>query len=118
MASYAAHVDRLCFLVHPSSNRVYGAEAPRLAASELRALAALTGTEFTGISVDILGGVPYVSLDVERLDDDALAVVSNLSSVYAAFRRRETRDETALTPVTLARLDRWDSDLITIQKYA
>jgi SAM-dependent methyltransferase len=118
VASYAAHVDRLCFLVHPSSNRVYGAEAPRLAASELRALAALTGSAFTGISVDDLGGVPYVSFDVEQLDNDALAVVSNLSSVYAAFRRRDARDDAELTPLTLARLDRWDSDLITIQKYA
>jgi len=118
--SYAAHVDRLCFLVHPSSNRVYGAEAPRLAASEVRALAALTGCDFANISVEVLGDVPYVSFDAEHLDGDALAVVSNLSSVYAAFRRRDAdaRGEVELTPLTLARLDRWDSDLITIQKYA
>jgi len=110
-------VERLCFLVHPSANRVYEAEAPRLAVSEVRALGALTACDFAGVAIENLGGVPYVSFDA-ALDHDALAVVSNLSSMLAAFRRRNRGDEVQLVPLSLERLDRWDTDLLTIQKYA
>src|SRR5262249_964134 len=115
---YAARVDRLCFLVHPSSNRVYGVDAPRLATVELRALAALTSIEIGDITVETLAGLPYASFESGPSHAEVVSIVPNLSSVYALFRRCDAGNEVRLAPLTLQRLDRWDADLITIQRYA
>ena len=104
-------------LVQPSANRVFAQQAPALAAAELRALdeLALGGGRFTDIDVTALGDVPYVTFTAAGgLDDEALAVVSNLSARYALFER----DGDALRPMTATPLDRWDDDLVSIQRYA
>jgi SAM-dependent methyltransferase len=100
-------------LVHPSANRVYARSGPALLAAELRALDELAlGGRLSDIAVTELAGTPYVTFSGE-LDGEALAVVSNLSAVYALFER----DGDRLRPVTPSRLDRWDDDLLTIQRY-
>lgn len=100
-------------LVLPSANRVYAGDAPRLVAAELAALDELAlGGRLHDIAVTELAGVPYVTFRGE-LGDDGLAVVSNLSALYALFEW----DAERLRPVAPPRLDRWDDDLVSIQRY-
>ena len=101
-------------LVLPSANRVYARQGPALLAAELAALneLALDG-RLRGIDVSAIAGVPYVTFSGE-LTDDVLAVVSNLSGAYALFGL----DGDALHPTVMHRLERWDDDLITIQRYS
>lgn len=101
-------------LVLPSANRVYAQQGPALLAAELRALNALAlDGQLRDVEVTELGGVPYVTF-VGELDEPGLAVVSNLSSSYALF----DRDGATLHPRSMRRLDRWDDDLVTIQRYS
>ena len=107
-------VSEFAVLVLPSANRVYAQQGPALLAAELAALNELAlGGELAAIEVTELAGVPYVTFSGD-LDRDALAVVSNLSAAYALYER----DGAVLRPVTMRRLDRWDDDLVTIQRYS
>lgn len=100
-------------LVLPSANRVYAGAAPGLLAAELDALSQLAlGGRVGDAALRTLGGVPYVTFEGD-LDDEALAVVSNLSALYALFGV----EGNLLRPVEARRLDRWDDDLVTIQRY-
>lgn len=105
-------------LVQPSANRVYSQHAARLTRHELLALDALLLDGRLAAHGDVvertLGGVPYLVVTAPALDDDALAVLSNLSSLFALF---ELRDDGALLPLEPQRLDRYDDDLLTILKY-
>jgi SAM-dependent methyltransferase len=106
-------VTDLAVLVQPSANRVYSQSGPVLLAAELAALDHLAlGDRLRDIAVTELGGVPYVTCSGE-LDDEVRAVVSNLSATYAMFER----DGDRLLPLTPVRLDRWDDDLVSIQRY-
>jgi len=98
-------------LVQPSANRVYAQAAPALTAAELRALDDLAlGGVVTEVAVTELAGVPYVTFDGPEA---ALPVVANLSTRYAVF----AREGDLLRPVGVAPLDRWDDDLVSIQRY-
>jgi hypothetical protein len=100
-------------LVLPSANRVYARSGPSLLAAELQALDDLAlGGRLTDVEVTELAGTPYVTFSGD-LDAEAMAVVSNLSAVYALF----AWDGDHLLPLTPTRLDRWDDDLVTIQRY-
>lgn len=105
-------------LVPPAANRVYAATATRLTVAELEVLnATVFGHRLHDISQQTIGGVAYVTFGVAgggALRQDETAYLGNLSSGYALFR---IVDEELLAPVELARLDRYDDDLITIQKY-
>ncbi len=101
-------------LVLPAANRVYAGSAPSLLAAELAVLDALAlGGRLSVPAVEVLGGVPYVTFSGD-LDAEALAVVSNASSLYAVFER----EGGVLRPVAPARLERWDEDLVTIPRYS
>lgn len=103
------------FLLLPSHNRVYAQASVALAQAELEVfgqtvlegrLDAVERTEF--------GGVPYLSFRVRGgLGERDLRFLSNLSSLYALF---EVADG-LLRPLPLRRLDKFASDLLTIQKY-
>ena len=54
-----------------------------------------------------------MTFHAERLSERDVAFLANLSSIYALFRI----EGGLLAPVTLAPLDKFDDDLITIQKY-
>ena len=107
MSSYA-------LLLAPSANRVYADQAARLAQAELAAFGAVLTAPPADIAVITLGGVEYLSFDAALTPRD-VAYVSNLSSGYALFERV---DEELLRPIELTPLARYDSDLITIPKYA
>ena len=108
MAAYA-------LLILPSSNRVYADSAVELTRAELLAFdRAVLGGKVHDSRTESVGGVPYVVFEVDgELSERDLRVLGNLSAAYAIFERQSD----LLRPVELLRLDRFDDDLITIQKY-
>jgi hypothetical protein len=101
-------------LLLPSANRVYTDASARLAQAELEILSlVMPGSGIGAISAATIGGVPYITFEAPALDERSTAFLANLSAGYALF---ETRGE-LLKPVPLQPLDRYDDDLITIQKY-
>jgi hypothetical protein len=109
-------VRRYALLLAPGANRVYGRSAPALGRAEL---ALINGFGLAGRLSDLheerLGGVAYLTFEASGLDTDDIAVLSNLSAVFALFERDGPH---LLRPMELSRLDRWDDDLITIQRYS
>ena len=109
-------MPRYALLILPAFNRVYGESSVRLTLAELavfgrRALR----SEVSAIEERVIGGLPYVSFETAApLGDGDVALLSNLSSVYALYGI----EGELLRPLTMAPLDRLSSDLITIQKYA
>jgi hypothetical protein len=107
MAGYA-------LLVRPSANRVYADAAARLTEAELGLFSQVVLDGAIGqITGTTIAKVPYVTFEAPDLGDRAAAFLGNLSSGYALFRR----EGELLRPVPADRLDRYDDDLITIQKY-
>ncbi|WP_157253533.1 TRM11 family SAM-dependent methyltransferase [Nonomuraea typhae] len=109
-------MPRYALLILPAFNRVYGEASIRLTRSELevfgrRALRA----EVAEVAEEVVGGVPYVCFETATpLDEHDVALLSNLSSVYALFGV----EGELLRPLSVAPLDKLSSDLLTIQKYA
>ncbi|QXJ24968.1 SAM-dependent methyltransferase [Actinomadura graeca] len=102
-------------LVSPSHNRVYAQAAAGMVRAELsvfgeRAL----GGRVRDIAETVIGGVPYVTFSADGLSETDVRLLSNLSSLYALFEI----EGGLLRPVTLAPLDVFGSDLLTIQKYS
>ncbi|MFI7706216.1 TRM11 family SAM-dependent methyltransferase [Nonomuraea sp. NPDC049480] len=109
-------MPRYALLILPAFNRVYGESSVRLTRSELAVFdaQALRG-EVLGSEETTIGGVPYVTFETaEPLAQADVALLSNLSSVYAIFGI----EGELLRPLRMQPLDRLTSDLITIQKYA
>jgi SAM-dependent methyltransferase len=102
-------------LIHPSANRVYAESAVGLAVAELSVFGdrALDG-RLADIGISTIGGLPYVTFTGAGLTDRDLSVLANLSARYAFF----VREGELLRPVAVTGRDRFDSDLITIPKYA
>jgi SAM-dependent methyltransferase len=102
-------------LVSPSANRVYAQQACALTRAELAVVSecGLDG-EIREITDRTLGSVEYVTFSGPELSPRALAWLSNLSGTLALFRL----EGELLAPLTLARWDRLDSDLVSIQKYS
>lgn len=95
--------SRHALLVLPSANRVYGRAGPALACAELHVLGA------RDVVVETIAGLPYVMF--AGLDP---SVVACSSAAYALF----TVDGGGLLrPVVLPPVDRFDDDLVTIQRY-
>jgi SAM-dependent methyltransferase len=109
-----AAMPRYALLLAPSANRVYADQAARLALAELDAFTPALSGPLTGPGETTLGGVPYLTFDGSLTARD-IAYLSNLSAAYALFER--TGDD-LLRPLALSPLARYDSDLITIPKYA
>ncbi|WP_049565473.1 TRM11 family SAM-dependent methyltransferase [Streptomyces sp. SBT349] len=103
-------------LLFPSHNRVYAHASVHLAQSELLVVGdALLDGRIGSVRETVLGGVPYLTFEVDGdLTESDIGALSNLSSLYALFEIEDGR----LAPLELTRLDRFGSDLITIQKYA
>lgn len=104
-------MSQFLVLLRPSTNRVYTAEASRLAAAELTVLLGSERVEETD-----LAGVGYLRVDDDGLGPGVLAdALGRLSAFFAAFG---LRDDGALQPSAVARPDRLDDDLVGIPKYA
>lgn len=101
-------------LLEPSTNRVYREAAPALAAAEAgRLLGVLTGAPVEATQVEI-AGVAYVGITLGGpADERVLRGLSTVSGVHAIF----SPEGELLRPVAGDRLDRYPSDLLTIQKY-
>jgi len=111
-------MPQYAILVHPSANRVYAQHAARLMRGELLALDGLLLDgrlgALGGPVERTMGGVGYLVVPAPDLTEDELRVLGNLSSLLALF---ELRDDGALVPLDVQRLDRYDDDLLTILKY-
>jgi SAM-dependent methyltransferase len=108
---------KYALLVAPSANRVYAQSAPDLTRAELAAFssAALAG-RLSPAQPQSLGGLNYLVFEAaEPLGEPELALLGNLSSALALF---ELVGPDLLRPMTMTSLDRYDDDLISIQKYA
>ncbi len=107
-------MPRYALLVQPSANRVYARAAVGLTVAELRIVdeRALGGV-LSGIAEETIGGARYVTFEAARLDERAVAHLSQVSTVFALF---EVVDE-LLRPVTLVPLAAYDDDLLTVLKY-
>ena len=112
---------RYALLILPSANRVYADAAERsLCVAELEAFGgSVLGGRIAGAAATTIGGVPYVAFTADRIDARDAALLANLSSVYALFQVEDggSDDGPLLRPVELRPLDRFDDDLLTIQKY-
>jgi SAM-dependent methyltransferase len=101
-------------LLLPSANRVYASASPELARAELAVFSdSVLGGGLSDAELTHRGGVPYLEFSAEPLNARATAFLANLSASYALFEA----DGELLRPVELHRLDRYDDDLITIQRY-
>ncbi|HEX6873155.1 MAG TPA: SAM-dependent methyltransferase [Micromonosporaceae bacterium] len=101
-------------LLAPSANRVYADAAVPLTLAELAVFnQAVLGQRLTDLAQLTLAGVAYLRFGAADLTDRDLAYLANASSLYALFERQGG----LLRPIELTRLDRFDDDLITIQKY-
>ncbi|WAL63718.1 SAM-dependent methyltransferase [Amycolatopsis cynarae] len=101
-------------LLYPAANRVYADASPSLLRAELAVFGEAMSTTPSDLGERRIGGVGYVTFSTaERLSEQDVALLSNLSSCYALFEL--TGD--LLRPVDIAGLDKFDTDLLTIQKY-
>ena len=108
-----AGMPRYALLLAPSANRVYADQAARLAQAELAAFGTVLDKEPADIGEAVLGGVPYLVFTADLSLRD-IAYLSNLSAAHALFELVGD----LLRPVTMTPLARYDSDLVTIPKYA
>jgi RMKL-like, methyltransferase domain len=106
---------RYALLILASSNRVYAQSSVALTQSELALFGeALLAGRIRDIKPATIGGVHYVTFESAPLGSRDLAVLANLSSAHAMF---EVVGD-LLRPLELRPLDRFDDDLLTIQKYS
>jgi SAM-dependent methyltransferase len=109
-------MPQYALLILPAFNRVYGESSLRLTQRELAVFSdhAIENNVVNSAETTI-GGVPYITFETaEPLTQPDVALLSNLSSVYAVFGL----EGDLLRPLNMQPLDRLSSDLITIQKYA
>jgi SAM-dependent methyltransferase len=108
-------MNQYAMMIYPSANRVYADSSVRLLASELGVFnATALGGQVADVTETEIGGVPYVTFTAPELSEHDVALLSNLSVLYALFLVKGD----LLRPVWLRRLDVFDSDLLTIQKYS
>lgn len=101
-------------LIYPSANRVYTDSSSSLLRAELTVFGAALSSPPAEIGADMIGGVGYVTFSTAKpLTERDVALLSNLSSLYALFERGEG----TLRPIAIDPLANFDSDLLTIQKY-
>ena len=98
-------------LLAPSANRVYASEAKRLVAAELQIM--LGAHDHPVIQPVTVGGIGYLALATESLDDQTSRALGGLSGFYAAFERTQNR----LLPIEVSTRDLFDDDFVTIPKY-
>ncbi|SCE63936.1 TRM11 family SAM-dependent methyltransferase [Micromonospora mirobrigensis] len=110
---------RYALLLAPSANRVYADAAGRLARAELEIFAGSGVLDSPPVdpATERICGVEYLTFAAagDGLTARDLAHLANLSAAYALFERV---GDDLLRPVPLHPLARYDSDLITIPKYA
>ena len=110
---------RYAILQLPSVNQVYNAASAQLVTGELQSInAAIMGNRIKDIENTFICGVSYLTFGCEAMTDDDILYISNLSFVYALFEIHGDEQTLRLRPIKLQALDRYDSDLLTILKFA
>jgi hypothetical protein len=109
-----AAMSRYALLLAPSTNRVYADQATRISRAELAAYGSVVSDGISDIDEATLGGVQYLVFSGDLSGRD-IAYLSTLSAAYALF---EQVDDELLRPIALTPPSAFDSDLITIPKYA
>lgn len=94
-------------LIRPSSNRVFGGDAARLLVVEFGVVA---GASVQGVQREHIAGLEYLTFT----GAPPPASIAVLSSAYALFERE---GDGRLRPVELPRVERYDDDLVTTQRY-
>jgi hypothetical protein len=107
-------MSRYAMLLAPSANRVYADQAGRMSQAELAAFAPVLSSDISDVIPASFGGVEYLTFSAALTPRD-VAYLSNMSAAYALFA---LVGDDLLRPVELTPLARYDSDLITIPKYA
>lgn len=106
---------RYALLVRESSNRVFGQAAPKLLAAEVEAIGAhLSCSVSNGLTEDF-GSLSYYCFDAAELTEADIFILSNLALARGLF---EKVDQDALRPIDVEPLAWFESDLVTIQRYA
>lgn len=107
-------MSRYALLILPSANRVYAEASVQLTQAELEVFSdSVLHGQVRDVAASTIGGVRYVTFTAQALGEREAQFLANLSSAYALFGA----EADLLRPVELRRLDRFDDDLITIQKY-
>jgi SAM-dependent methyltransferase len=102
-------------LIAPAANRVYSGAALGLARAELAAFnESVLGGALSDAAQVSIGGVPYLQFEADGINAREGAFLANISSFYALFERTAGG---LLRPIEASGADRYDDDLITIQKY-
>src|SRR5689334_8943329 len=112
-ATLAAMTDYALLLL-PSANRVYTDAAVELTLAELEIFGSVLDAPLSELAPATIAGVGYVTFTTDSLSARDLSYLGNASAAYALFERQGP----LLLPLPLAPLDRFDDDLLTIQKYA
>jgi SAM-dependent methyltransferase len=108
-------VSSYALLVRPAANRVFGAEAARLLGAELGLVDRWAlGDVVHDISVETIAAIEYVTFTSAADPPELLPTIAVLSSALALFVREA---EGLLRPVPLPRIERFDDDLVTTQRY-
>jgi hypothetical protein len=108
-------MPRYGVLVTPAMNQVYADASTRLMRAEIEIMnSTVLGGRLHHVTDTVIAGAPYVTFHADGLGERDLAYLSNLSSLYALF----AFDGELLRPLDLHRLDVFDDDLMTIQKYS
>ena len=111
--------DRYAILQLPSVNQVYNAASGQLVVGELQSVnAAVMGNRIKDIENTIIGGVSYLTFTCEAMTGGDVFYIANLSFVYALFAVHGDEQTLRLRPIKLEALDRYDSDLLSILKFA
>jgi SAM-dependent methyltransferase len=101
-------------LALPAANRVYGRSAVGLGLAELGVVdGTALGHRLSDLREGEIGGLRYLLFDAEPLTDVEIGALSDLSVTFGLFEVAGG----VLRPVPLRRRDRFDDDLLTIQRY-
>lgn len=107
MAKYA-------LLLAPSANRVYTASASALSIAELKYLGrTLLADRVSDVATHSIAAVDYLTFECAQLETPDIRAIAALSTRLALFEMIEQ----GLRPIELPDLAKFDSDLLTIQKY-
>ena len=107
-------MSRYALLLAPSANRVYADQAGRLSRPSWRLRAGARRGSSTDIDAAHVGGVDYLTFDGDTAAPRRRLPVQPVRGL----RPLRAGGDDLLRPVELTRLARYDSDLITIPKYA
>lgn len=110
-------------LVLPSANRVYHTASEKLALAELQCINATAfDNKLTNLSPTNIAGVGYIAFSSPQLTDKDVQYLSNLSFIYALFELGDVstsvQELPTLNPVIMTPLGLYDSDLLSILKFA